>query len=583
MDKELKSPKKLFEDRELQFLEKLEHQKKVEEDFEIKKKLSKKLAAPKTFFGDDSIKNEEVISEIEEKNNIQEEIEYEKEEKNNVELSLISLCEDIDFLKKNIENTKKYNKEIKFLKNCVKTLEDEISSSEDFDPSDLYENIKILKRDIEKVRSEIPEVPEPILYDEQLQNLKEIIYNVKESIPIIPEIKYYDDELNDLLESVEKVKSQVEEFPEVKYYDYQINSIEEKLVEIKESIPTIPEIKYYDEDIVYLEEKINDVRISIPTVPEVKYYDEEIINIENKIEELKTTINNLPDLPEVKYYDDDIEKLLVNLSEIKLTIKELPEPKYYEEEFELFEEKLESIKKLIPEPQVIPEIKYYDEEIYQLKEDIETLSKKVSSIKIPDTKKYTDKLDNFYREFDEKNAALNEKIKCLEEIFEYFNDSQKQVLEESTAEPPEVENEDPLTPLTQQFVTFKELQEHYKLFISRIQQQLSTIGGGGETQLKYLDDVVGIATNASAYDGKYLKYNHSIRKFEFSPVIGEGGEFEATVKNLFDVDITNLNDGYLMMYDQSNDKFVFIDPRNYFGINADFNPEPFVDDYGTYN
>jgi len=578
MNKKLKSPEKLFKDRELQLLEEVEHQKKVQENLRIKKEISRKLIVPKMFFGDDEVETEEIVYEIEEQKNIQE------EEKIDVELLLINLSEDINLLKKNVENTKKYNKEIKFLKKYVKTLEDEISSNEEFDPSDLYQNIKILKRDIEKVRSEIPEIPEPILYDEQLENLKEIIYNVKESIPIVPEIKYYDDDLNDLLESVEKVKSQVEKFPEVKYYDYQISSIEEKLVEIKESIPIIPEIRYYDEDIVYLEEKINDVRLSIPTVPEVKYYDEEIITIESKIRDLKNTIDNLPVLPEVKYYDNDIEKLLSNISDIKTSIKELPEPRYYEDEFKLFEEKLDSIKKLIPEPQVIPEIKYYDDEIHQLKEDLELLSQKVTSIKIPDTKKYTDKLDNFYREFDEKNSALNDKIKCLEEIFEYFNESQKEVLQESViTEPAEVNNEDPLTPLTQQFVTFKELQEHYRLFLSRIQQQLSTIGGGGETQLKYLDDVVGIATNASAYDGKYLKYNHSIRKFQFSPVIGEGGEFEATVKNLFDVDITNLNDGYLMMYDQSNDKFIFIDPRNYFGINADFNPDILVDDYGTYN
>ena len=46
--------------------------------------------------------------------------------------------------------------------------------------------------------------------------------------------------------------------------------------------------------------------------------------------------------------------------------------------------------------------------------------------------------------------------------------------------------------------------------------QLSTLGGGGETKLKYLDDIVGIATNSSVYDGKFLKYDHSARKFEFS-------------------------------------------------------------------
>lgn len=488
------------------------------------KELSKRLISPRILFGSDELKSEEiVVSEIKKEENIQEEVEIENiKEEINVESFLTNLSDDVNSLKKTVENTKKYNKEIKFLKKYVKTLEDEISSNESFDPSDLYENIKILKRDVEKVKSEIPEIPEPILYDEQLENLKEIIFNVKESIPIIPEIKYYDDDLSDLIESVEKVKSQVEEFPEVKYYDYQITSIEEKIAEIKESIPKIPEIKYYDEDIVYLEEKINDVKSSIP-----KYYDEEIINIENKIEELKDTINNLPVLPEVKYYDDDIEKLLVNLSEIKLTIKELPEPKYYEEEFELFDQKIESIKKLIPESQVIPEIKYYDEEIFQLKEDITALSEKISSIKIPDSKKYTDKLDSFYREFDEKNSALNEKIKCLEEIFEYFNESQNQVLEESLeesiiTEPSEVKNEDPLTPLNRNFVTFKDLQEHYRLFINRVQQQLSTIGGGGETRLEFLDDV---DRNSAKTNGYVLQYDSSVGKFiGTSYVSGSGGD-----------------------------------------------------------
>jgi hypothetical protein len=57
-------------------------------------------------------------------------------------------------------------------------------------------------------------------------------------------------------------------------------------------------------------------------------------------------------------------------------------------------------------------------------------------------------------------------------------------------EPPNVKNSDPLTPLDQNFVTIQQLNEHYQLFINRIQQQMATIGGGGETQFKFLDDVV---------------------------------------------------------------------------------------------
>jgi hypothetical protein len=123
---------------------------------------------------------------------------------------------------------------------------------------------------------------------------------------------------------------------------------------------------------------------------------------------------------------------------------------------------------------------------------------------------------------------LQENLERLEKKIDYIKETYskiepevivKEVIKEGLLnEPPNTKNSDPLTPLDQKFVTLDQLQEHYRLFINRIQQQLSTLGGGGETQLKYLDDIVGIATNASAYDGKYLKYNHSLGKFEFTDV-----------------------------------------------------------------
>ena len=65
----------------------------------------------------------------------------------------------------------------------------------------------------------------------------------------------------------------------------------------------------------------------------------------------------------------------------------------------------------------------------------------------------------------------------------------KQLTEGLLNEPPSMKNSDPLTPLDQKYVTFQQLSDHYQLFINRIQQQMATIGGGGETQFKYLDDV----------------------------------------------------------------------------------------------
>ena len=56
-------------------------------------------------------------------------------------------------------------------------------------------------------------------------------------------------------------------------------------------------------------------------------------------------------------------------------------------------------------------------------------------------------------------------------------------------EPPNVKNSDPLTPLDQNFVTFDQLNEHYQLFINRIQKQMATIGGGGSSVSVSISDV----------------------------------------------------------------------------------------------
>ncbi len=75
---------------------------------------------------------------------------------------------------------------------------------------------------------------------------------------------------------------------------------------------------------------------------------------------------------------------------------------------------------------------------------------------------------------------------------------------------------DPLRPLDQKFVTFKEMNDHYSLFLNRIQQQMASLGGGGEVLFARLDDV-----NAnSASENKFLTYDAVTKKyrFEFLPV-----------------------------------------------------------------
>ena len=150
--------------------------------------------------------------------------------------------------------------------------------------------------------------------------------------------------------------------------------------------------------------------------------------------------------------------------------------------------------------------------------------------------------------------SLDEVLEVLEEYKEELEEPKNELIEKSLgllAEPSDVKvQKDPLTPLDQKFATLEDLQKHYKMFLSRIQQQLSTLGGGGETQLKYLDDIVGIATNPSVYDQKFLQYNHSIRKFEFVDPNDVGG-----------TSIVNIS-GITSYYQASN-------TDDYIGVSAD--------------
>jgi hypothetical protein len=131
--------------------------------------------------------------------------------------------------------------------------------------------------------------------------------------------------------------------------------------------------------------------------------------------------------------------------------------------------------------------------------------------------------DQIFKEISEQTLLDLPEIKNkISKVLEIYEQLQEGLLNE----PPETKNEDPLTPLNQNFVTTEDLNKHYTLFINRVQEQLSTIGGGGETRLKYLDDIVGIATNASLYDGKFLKYDHTIGKFVFEAASGSGGSGE---------------------------------------------------------
>jgi hypothetical protein len=110
--------------------------------------------------------------------------------------------------------------------------------------------------------------------------------------------------------------------------------------------------------------------------------------------------------------------------------------------------------------------------------------------------------------------SLEEVLEVLEDHKEELEEPKDELIEKSLgllAEPSEVKQQkDPLTPLDQKFATLDDLQKHYSTFLSRIQQQLSTLGGGGETRLEFLDDV---NRDSVKVDNKFLRYDAPSKKW----------------------------------------------------------------------
>ena len=161
---------------------------------------------------------------------------------------------------------------------------------------------------------------------------------------------------------------------------------------------------------------------------------------------------------------------------------------------------------LVYEKHIENYIQDHKKDIVDLKENVVT---DLSNILKGDIQTNVRRLENKINSIREKYDAIKP-----EEIMQDLKEGLLNI-------PPDEKNSDPLTPLDKNFVTTKQLQDHYRLFVNRIQQQLATLGGGGETKLQYLDDIVGVATNLSAYNNKFLTYDSSIGKFEFKTVTAE--------------------------------------------------------------
>jgi hypothetical protein len=423
----------------------------------------------------------------------------------------------------------------------------------------MYSQLIILDENFKSIQNQVKGLNKEDLkeFKVNISNLTEIVGNLVENeLPKYKkqitknEVRIGDkfEELKEVVEEniigiKEEIDNKVNDIAEVigNNLEYFNNQLQETSVEVKKTTDTYNKLSKIVESKVSKEnDKLEEYSQVIQSLHEAFVELEESLQKETStynqiIEEkfatissgVKNTIDNI---------DEDVDTFKNQVSSDISSIKA---------DVVIFEKHNKDTEKTIQEfSEQLYKISEIDESIGELNEDIGKLQNQYDSISNQsiETKKDLEVVERYIQNHHQELVELKEEVfgeieklpvgnlqenlERLEKKIDYIKETYskiepevivKEVIKEGLLnEPPNTKNSDPLTPLDQKFVTLDQLQEHYRLFINRIQQQLSTIGGGGETRLKYLDDIVGIATNASVYDGKYLKYNHSLGKFEFT-------------------------------------------------------------------
>ena len=449
-------------------------------------------------------------------------------------------------------------KEEEVLTEATQTIEDAEGNSF-AEVKDIIPPWPELVKMVNDVRADIPDIPEIKYYDKELEELAEQISQIKDEIPEVPEVRYYEKEVEAICEQIDLVRNEIKDLPEVKYYDEQVDAIEDRIDTLQTEVTNLPEVKYYDKEIEAICSAIDQVRAEIPTFPKwvnevnevpdfswigktFSVIDDDFIKVNDTIDTLKENIQidikKLIEDNEVRHFENrvqfgtEVKDLDTKLGEEKEKIwKELRDSSMkiweYHKEFKDDDKKLkkqilgeynslkQNIKKELKE--VSKESVKTDELLLKYFTD---LRKEVSEIVIPEVKDYDDDL-----------RYIRADIKDLRKLVRTIKNEQKNLSEGLLNEPPSEKESvggkgDPLTPMDQNFATLDDLASHYRLFINRIQQQISTIGGGGAGFIKDLDDV----DISGLSDNYILQYDASVSKWKtvVNSGVGAGGTWASS-------------------------------------------------------
>ena len=434
-----------------------------------------------------------------------------------------------------------------FVDNKYQQLTESLKGINEKSLAGILEDFKLLENNLEKLKEEeIPRYKGFIVETERKvdSKLEKVDQSVNEKIhQIEASLTQFDESVD---QKIQNIQTTLSEFIKIESPKYSKLLIENKL-------KTEEEVKVLQENI---SEKVSQFVKDIEILKNSALQESQDINtfVTERIDEFKQTLNETQkDVKKTLSTYTSISKTFENkvtldneridfcentLNQVSQKIEDcLSQILVFKEDVEIQQE-IESEWKESLKKEILKTLDDYqsvfDDEIGLVQED---LSKKLSDLQLEIVRNEThirvqnktlqeiqEEVKNTLSEINlekiqEQNHKLGNKVKYLEEVFEKF--SEKEILTENIiVEPPSTDNQDSLTPLDKNFVTLEQLQEHYRLFINRIQQQLATIGGGGETRLEFLDD---IDRDSAKINGRFLKYDSDSGKWIGAIAGGSGG------------------------------------------------------------
>jgi hypothetical protein len=414
-------------------------------------------------------------------------------------------------------------------------FKDKVEENLDTIRADVNKEVTTALSEVEKLNTDtISEVKEDFK-----NNTKEVKNLVEEELPkyrkFFTETELKTEEtiknaIDSYKETIENLNAKVKVFTETEIPKYNNLLIETKLKSEKE-------VKELEEEVLTkvnsLSEKVDRVSgdVTEKTTEKIEELQTVIDEYKEEIDSISKTYNNLykdfkkreiSDNEKLEGYSNEIEKynkrfafleetVTEDLREIQSVLIRSNETYHTSLKAEVgkFRSKISEQMEGLQMDLVVNEqhIKKQNENIETVKEEIQEVLKRLQ-------------LDTL----EEKNKELVEKIAYLEETISEINEKKLLVEDNPTlpGDPSTNNSSDGLTPLDQKFATLDDLQNHYRLFINRIQQQIATIGGGGAGFIYDLDDVsfdVGVGT------GKLLIYDGAKWVGIASTAVGGGDAF----------------------------------------------------------